>query len=117
MAIFVETLLNGGNIKEALEDQALLDELDGDVSVDNSTALALAKAKADQTEDPVATSAQNVLTVSQEFLADLYKDTRTEQELEIVEIDRLVNSSLAAFSYDDKQDLCVIVIQDQPTTD
>lgn len=51
------------------------------------------------------------------FLADLYKDTRTEQELEIVEIDRLVNSSLAAFSYDDKQDLCVIVIQDQPTTD
>ena len=51
------------------------------------------------------------------FLADLYKDTRTEQELEIAEIDWLVNNSLAAFSYDDKQDLCVIVIQDQPTAD
>ena len=48
------------------------------------------------------------------FLADLYKDTRTEQELEIVEIDRLVNASLGMLGYDNKQDLCIIVIQDQP---
>ena len=51
------------------------------------------------------------------FLADLYKDTRTEQELEVAEINRLVNVSLTTFGYDDKQDLCVIVIQDQPTSD
>ncbi len=51
------------------------------------------------------------------FLADLYKDTRSEQELEVAEINRLVNDSLTTFGYDDKQDLCVIVIQDQPTAD
>jgi len=86
MAIFVETLLNGGNVKQALEDQAILDELDGDSGVDNSTALALAKAKADQSEDPVVTTAQNVLTVSQEF----------EDELEGAEIARNAVAALEA---------------------
>ena len=51
------------------------------------------------------------------FLADLYKDTCTEQELEVAEINRLVKDNLTTFGYDDKQDLCVIVIQDQPTAD
>lgn len=51
------------------------------------------------------------------FLAAVYRDTRTKQELDDSELEMMVRNTLGQFGYTDDQKLFTIVVKNQPTTD
>lgn len=51
------------------------------------------------------------------FLAAVYRDTRTKQELDDSELEMMVKSTLGQFGYTDDQKLFTIVVKNQPSTD
>ena len=111
MGILDSILANGGNVKLALEDQEILQELDGDASVDDATQLALAKAAADQSPDPVAVSTQDVLTVSNELSEELQGTDEAEDMIVALEnisvaLKRAKNPLDLAIAYESYSALC-----------
>ena len=111
MSILDNILANGGNVKLALEDQEILQELDGDASVDDATQLALAKAAADQSPDPVAVSTQDVLTVSNELSEELQGTDEAEDMIVALEnisvaLKRAKNPLDLAIAYESYSALC-----------
>ena len=111
MGILDSILANGGNVKLALEDQEILQELDGDASVDGATQLALAKAAADQSPDPVAVSTQDVLTVSNELSEELQGTDEAEDMIVALEnisvaLKRAKNPLDLAIAYESYSALC-----------
>ena len=111
MSILDSILANGGNVKLALEDQEILQELDGDASVDDATQLALAKAAADQSPDPVAVSTQDVLTVSNELSEELQGTDEAEDMIVALEnisvaLKRAKNPLDLAIAYESYSALC-----------
>ena len=111
MGILDSILANGGNVKLALEDQEILQELDGDASVDDATQLALAKAAADQSPDPVAVSTQDVLTVSNELSEELQGTDEAEDMIAALEnisfaLKRAKNPLDLAIAYESYSALC-----------
>ena len=111
MGILDSILANGGNVKLALEDQEILQGLDGDASVDDATQLALAKAAADQSPDPVAVSTQDVLTVSNELSEELQGTDEAEDMIAALEnisvaLKRAKNPLDLAIAYESYSALC-----------
>ena len=111
MGILDSILANGGNVKLALEDQEILQELDGDASVDDATQLALAKAATDQSPDPVAVSTQDVLTVSNELSEELQGTDEAEDMIVALEnisvaLKRAKNPLDLAIAYESYSALC-----------
>ena len=111
MGILDSILANGGNVKLALEDQEILQALDGDASVDDATQLALSKAAADQSPDPVAVSTQDVLTVSNELSEELQGTDEAEDMIVALEnisfaLKRAKNPLDLAIAYESYSALC-----------
>ena len=111
MGILDSILANGGNVKLALEDQEILQALDGDASVDDATQLALAKAATDQSPDPVAVSTQDVLTVSNELSEGLQGTDEAEDMIVALEnisfaLKRAKNPLDLAIAYESYSALC-----------
>ena len=111
MGILDSILANGGNVKLALEDQEILQALDGDASVDDATQLALAKAASDQSPDPVAVSAQDVLTVSNELSEEIEGTDEAEDTIMALEnigfaVRRAAKPLDLAIAYESYSSLC-----------
>ena len=111
MSILDSILANGGSVKLALEDQEILQALDGDASVDDATQLALAKAAVDQSPDPVAVSAQDVLTVSNELSEEIQGTDEAEDTIMALEnislaLKRAKNPLDLAIAYESYSALC-----------
>ena len=111
MSILDSILANGGNVKLALEDQEILQELGGEASVDDATQLALAKAAVDQSPDPVAVSTQDVLTVSNELSEELQGTDEAEDMIVALEnisvaLKRAKNPLDLAIAYESYSALC-----------
>ena len=111
MSILDSILANGGNVKLALEDQEILQALDGDASVDDATQLALAKAATDQSPDPVAVSTQDVLTVSNELSEELQGTDEAEDMIVALEnisfaVRRATKPLDLAIAYESYSSLC-----------
>lgn len=51
------------------------------------------------------------------FLADVYRDVRTKEELDNSELEMVLKSTLDQLGYNDDQNFFTIVVQDQPSTD
>ena len=111
MGILDSILANGGNVKLALEDHEILQTLDGDASVDDATQLALAKAASDQSPDPVAVSAQDVLTVSNELSEEIEGTDEAEDTIMALEnisfaVRRAAKPLDLAIAYESYSSLC-----------